>query len=78
MRNAVRNFNSILGYTVFDIIPKSFEMKSLLNFPFCPFIMLTLIIFKQAIQLGNSHQQEMFCNSVFNTEVETPCYWIFG
>ena len=37
LKNAVRNFNFILGFTVFTLIPiirRSFKNKSRLNFPF--------------------------------------------
>ena len=59
-KNAVRNFNFILGYTVFtliSIIGKSFKKKSGLNFSFYSFMYLTLIIFKPALEPTNSDLQ---------------------
>ena len=59
-KNAVRNFNFILGYTIFiliSIIRKSFKKKSRLNFPFYSIIFLTLIILKPALESTNSDLQ---------------------
>ena len=59
-KNAVRNFNFILGYTIFtfiSIIHKSFKKKSRLNFPFYSIIFLTLINLKPALESTNSDLQ---------------------
>ena len=59
-KNAVRNFNFILGYTIFTLLsttPKSFKKKSRLNFPFYSIIFLTLIILKPALESTNSDLQ---------------------
>ena len=59
-KNAVRNFNFVLGYTTFaliSIISKSFIKKSRLNFPFYSIIFLTLIILKPALESTNSELQ---------------------
>ena len=56
-KNALRNFNFILGYTIFtliSIIHKSFKKTSRLNFPFYSIIFLTLIILKPCLESTNS------------------------
>ena len=58
--NVVRNFNLILGYTIFtliSIVRKSFKKKSRLNFPFYSIIFLTMIILKPALESTNSNLQ---------------------
>ena len=58
LKNAVRNFDFILGYTIFtliSIIHKYFKKKSRLNFPFYSIIFLTLINLKSALESTNSH-----------------------
>ena len=79
-KNAVRNFNFILGYTIFtfiSIILKSFKKKSQLNFPFYSIIFLTLIIFKPALESTNSdlHSQirKCFTKDFFSVEVLDLC-----
>ena len=60
--NVVRNFNLILGYTIFtliSIVRKSFKKKSRLNFPFYSIIFLTLIILKPALESTNSNLQSL-------------------
>ena len=57
-KNAVRNFNFILGYTTFtfiSIIRKSLKKKSRLNFSFYSIIFSSLIILKPALERTNSH-----------------------
>ena len=59
-KNAVRNFNFILGYTIFAlilIIRKSFKKKSRLSFPFYSVIFLTLIFLKPVLEPTNSDLQ---------------------
>ena len=59
-KNAVRNSNFILGYTMFTlilIILKSFKKKSRQNFSFYSIIFLTLIILKPALESTNSDLQ---------------------
>ena len=79
-KNAVRNFNFILGYTIFtfiSIILKSFKKKSQLNFPFYSIIFLTLIIFKPALESTNSDLQSQirkcFTKDFFSVEVLDLC-----
>ena len=59
-KNAVKNFDFILGYTIFTLIlfiGKSFQKKSRLNFSFYSFIFLTLIFLKTALEPTNSDPQ---------------------
>ena len=79
--NAVRNFNFILGYTIFtliSIILKSFKKKSRLNFSFYSIIFLTLIILKPALESTNSDLQSQiskcFTKDFFSVEVLDLCY----
>ena len=65
-KNAVRNFNFILGYTIFTlilIICKSFKKKYWLNFTFYSFIFSALIILKPVLEPINSetHSQLRKC-----------------
>ena len=80
-KNAVRNFNFILGYTIFtliSIILKSFKKKSRLNFSFYSIIFLTLIILKPALESTNSDLQSQlrkcFTKDFFSVEVLDLCY----
>ena len=80
-KDAVRNFNFILGYTIFTlilIIHKSFKKKSRLNFPFYSIIFLTLIILKPALESTNSNlqSQRRKCSTkyFFSVEVLDLCY----
>ena len=73
LKNAVRNFNFILGYTIFtliSIIRKSFKRKSRLNFPFYSIIFLTLIILKPALESTNfdlqSYLRKCFTKDLFS------------
>ena len=81
LKNAVRNFDFILGYTIFTlilIIHKSFKKKSRLNFPFYSIIFLTLIILKPALESTNSDLQSQlrkcFTKDFFSVEVLDLCY----
>ena len=81
MKNAVRNFNFILGCTIFTlilIIHKSFKKKSWLNFSFYSIIFLTLIILKPALESTNSDLQSQlrkcFTKYFFLVEVLDLCY----
>ena len=52
-KNAVRDFNFFLGYTIFKLISvilKSFKKTSRLNLCFYPIIFLTLIILKPTLE----------------------------
>ena len=80
-KNAVRNFNFILGHTIFMlilIIHKSFKKKSWLNFSFYSIIFLTLIILKPALESTNSDLQSQlrkcFTKDFFSVEVLDLCY----
>ena len=80
-KNAVSNFDFILGYTIFtliSIIHKSFKKKSRLNFPFYSVIFLTLINLKPALESTNSDLQSQlrkcFTNDFFSVEVLDLCY----
>ena len=75
-KNAVRNFNFVLVYTIFtliSIIRKSFKKKSRLNFPFYSIIFLTLIILKPALESTNcdlqSQLRKCFTKDFFSVEV---------
>ena len=60
LKNTVRNFNFILGCTMFTLIlitHKSFNKKSQLNLPFYSIIFSTLIILKPALEPTNSDSQ---------------------
>ena len=79
-KNAVRNFNFILGYTIFtliSIIRKTFKKKSRLNFSFYSIIFLTLIILKPALEPTNSNLQfqlrKCFTKDYFSVEVLDLC-----
>ena len=79
-RNAVTNFNFILGYRIFtliSIIRKSFKKKSPLNFAFYLFIYLTLIILKPVLELTNSDLTSQlwkcFTKYIFSVEVLDLC-----
>ena len=81
LKNAARNFNFILGYTIFrliSIIHKSFKKKSRLNFPFYSIIFLTLTILKPALESTNSDLQSQlrkcFAKDIFSVEVLDICY----
>ena len=81
LKNAVRNFNFILGYTIFtliSIILKSFKKKSWLNFSFYSIIFLTSIILKPALESTNSNlqSQRRKCSTkyFFSVEVLDLCY----
>ena len=74
-KKAVRNFNVILGYTIFTLISithKFFEKKSRRNFPFYWIILLTLIILKPALESTNSELQSQlrkcFTKDVFSVK----------
>ena len=79
-KNAVRNVNFILGYTIFTlilIIRKYFKKKSRLNFPFYLIIFLTVIISKSALESTNSDLQyqlrKYFTKDFFRVEVVDLC-----
>ena len=66
LKNAVRNFNFILGYTIFTlilIICKSFKKKYWLNFTFYSFIFSAFIILKPVLEPINpeTHSQLRKC-----------------
>ena len=74
-KNAVRNFNFILGYTIFtliSIIHKSFKKKSRLNFSFYSIIFLTLIILKPALESTNSNLQSQLSLNISLNPGPTP------
>ena len=79
-KNAVRNFNSILDYTIFrpiSIIRKSFKKKSRLNFPFYLIIFLTLTILGPVLQSTKLDLQfqlrKCFRKDFFSVEVLDLC-----
>ena len=81
LKIAVRNFNFILGYTIFTFIPiihKSFKKNSRLNFSFYSVIFLTLIILKLALESTNFDLQsrlgKCFTKDFFSVEVLDLCY----
>ena len=60
LKNAVRNFSFIIGYTIFtliSIIRESFKKKSRLNFQFNSIMFFTLIILSPALEPTNSNLQ---------------------
>ena len=81
LKNAARNFNFILDYTIFmliSIIHKSFKKKSRLNFSFYSIIFLTLIILKPALESTNpdlqSQLRKCFTKDFLSVEVLDLCY----
>ena len=60
LKNAVRDFSFIIGYTIFtliSIIRESFKKKSRLNFQFNSIMFFTLIILSPALEPTNSNLQ---------------------
>ena len=81
LKNSVKNFNFILGYTIFtliSIICKSFKKKSRLNFPFYSIIFWTLIILKPALESTSSilisQLRKCFAKDFFLVEILELCY----
>ena len=60
LKNAIRDFSFIIGYTIFtliSIIRESFKKKSRLNFQFNSIMFFTLIILSPALEPTNSNLQ---------------------
>ena len=81
LKNAVRNLNFILDYTIFmliSIIHKSFKKKSRLTFSFYSVIFLTLIILKPALESTNpdlqSQLRKCLTKDFLSVEVLDLCY----
>ena len=81
LKNAVRNFSPILGYTIFALISifrKFFRKKSRLSFPFDTSIILILVILKPSLDPKNSHWKSQlrkyFTKDSFSIEVLDLCY----